>query len=1091
MAIGAQDFKSCSIDSDCKVDVCNENSCVNQSYQIPECATHNFAAKECHCVENICTVLVGSVAPICDANNPGATYCKDGKTMMVCSGGNWVSKDCVYKCQGGSCIAGCYKNEDCGSSYIKGYCFNNQVCSDTTTPTCLDSGICSSSTVKKCTPCAGLCKEGRCFEETQQPTTSCTDSDGINFYQQGKTCTEINCESDRCVGNAITIIEYYCNNNQRTIQDYGCPNGCKDGVCIRPTPQEPRCSDTDGGINYYVKGTLMMGSDTAGSDFCEDDGITLREESCVPNPGPNQGTMSTNIYKCPNGCKDGACIKGEKQKEEVKCIFKNTKTEQKCYRSEYDWMYCSSYQGSCIVTNLEGYDGEKITWKSSCGGYAYTILDSNNEQIEFDCSGATGNFCQSTLCEDGSQTQCYVDGKGYCVCSSCPVIIIKPVCGNGVCESGEGDFCNIQATACEAGRECKAYATCKTVCPEDCKETSGIYAKLNEKFKLQINQPVKITDYKSMKINFRDLLTPKCEATTTNSIEVKEKLTGMAVAEEIPSSGGGGAGISIIKCPDTGPMAQLEIMNPEEMGKKILTLKLYESKNIYDVSVGFLEYDYASRTGVFIVNNKLVTCPKNCKCDSEGYALECKSEEKCEKGKMLCPDGKCEDKCEGILVEKCDYGCLYNTQCLPIGVRVKDLYCGADGTLTNQLKADENCDNSFECSSNVCVSGKCISSGLMNKILEWFKRLFGGKEAEILDCGGDTECWENAFKVCKPAKISQQGVSQESKLGGMVIEIIGLEGKKCVVKWTAKIEGSEESMKCKFENYALGKDMLSGSMEQYCEGTLTYWLSSSSKLASSKEQTVETPIGITGKETAISACEKIREPGLKYKCTAMLKKNPSDCGMVDEPAQAYCYADVALVTGDSAICKKIKDLGHRGACEALVERVYSKCSEWIYADYCYRDVAALIGDTSVCDQIKHEGGKIECKAVILNDASLCENSDNQDCYQKIALLTGDEKACDELKKRENVGVGSMRAIHNLDEEVSKCIKMAKKEVTGCLFELDGIGCDLIPAMAKNPSLCENLGALYQGDISSKERCYFYAAMRIADLLQPQLVVLRN
>ena len=213
--------------------------------------------------------------------------------------------------------------------------------------------------------------------------------------------------------------------------------------------------------------------------------------------------------------------------------------------------------------------------------------------------------------------------------------------------------------------------------------------------------------------------------------------------------------------------------------------------------------------------------------------------------------------------------------------------------------------------------------------------------------------------------------------------------------------------------------------------------------------------------------------------------------MVDEPAQAYCYADVALVTGDSVICEKIKDLGHRGACEALVKRVYSKCSEWIYADYCYRDVAALIGDTSVCDQIKHEGGKIECKAVVLNDASLCENSDNQDCYQKIALLTGDEKACDELKKRENEEVGSMRAIHNLDEEVSKCIKMAKKEVTGCLFELDGIGCDLIPVMAKNPSLCENLGALYQGDISSKDRCYFYAAMRIADLLQPQLVVLRN
>ncbi len=661
IAVSAEEFKSCSQNSECKVDVCNQNSCVNQSYQIPECTPHNFPAKECHCVDSICSVLVGSAIPVCNAENPDTTYCKDEKTMMVCSGGNWVSKNCVYKCEGGQCIAGCYKNEDCGGSYAKSYCSNNEICSDTTTPICLDSGICSSSSVTKCTPCTDGCKEGRCVGETEQATPS----------------------------------------------------------------SEPKCSDTDGGINYYVRGTIMVGSNKQAPESCEDDGITLKEESCVPNPGPNEGTISTNIYKCPNGCKDGACIKGEKQKEEVKCIFKNTKTEQKCYRAEYNWMYCSSYQGSCIVTNLEGYDGEKITWKSSCGGYAYTILDGNNEQIEFDCSGATGNFCQPALCEDGSQTQCYVDGKGYCVCSSCPVIIIQPVCGNSVCESGEGDFCNIPATACEAGKECKAYATCKTVCPEDCKEISGINAKLNEKFKLQINQPVKITDYKNIKINFRDLITTKCEATTTNAAEVQEKLTGMAVAEEIPRSDG--TGISIIKCPNVGPMAQLEIINPEEMGKKILTLKLHEAKNIYDIGVSFLEYDYASRTGAFIVNDKPVTCPVNCKCDNEGYSLECKSEEKCEEGKRLCPDGNCKERCEEVSAEKCDYGCLYNTQCLPIGVRVKGLYCGIDGTLTNQLKGDETCDNNFECSSNVCVSGNCIDEGLIQKILGWFKRLFGGE----------------------------------------------------------------------------------------------------------------------------------------------------------------------------------------------------------------------------------------------------------------------------------------------------------------------------------------------------------------------------
>ena len=134
ISVGAEEFNSCSQDSDCKVDVCNENSCVNQSYQIPGCAAHNFAAGECHCVDNLCSVLVGSAVPVCSAETSDETYCKDERTMMVCSSGNWVSKPCVYKCSGKECILGCYKNEDCGSGYVRGYCSNNQFCSDTTTP---------------------------------------------------------------------------------------------------------------------------------------------------------------------------------------------------------------------------------------------------------------------------------------------------------------------------------------------------------------------------------------------------------------------------------------------------------------------------------------------------------------------------------------------------------------------------------------------------------------------------------------------------------------------------------------------------------------------------------------------------------------------------------------------------------------------------------------------------------------------------------------------------------------------------------------------------------------------------------------------
>ena len=192
---------------------------------------------------------------------------------------------------------------------------------------------------------------------------------------------------------------------------------------------------------------------------------------------------------------------------------------------------------------------------------------------------------------------------------------------------------------------------------------------------------------------------------------------------------------------------------------------------------------------------------------------------------MLCPDGICREKCEEIDVKNCDYGCLYNNKCLPIGIRVKGMYCNIDGVINSQLAADETCENNFECKTNLCIDGKCISSSLIKKVLNWLGRLFAlpGKEkskevAQILDCGASSECIENAFKECKPAKITQ---------GGMVSEIVGLEGEKCVVKITA----GNESVECKFENYALGTKNLGSNIEKYCSGTLIYRLTTTTKTA--------------------------------------------------------------------------------------------------------------------------------------------------------------------------------------------------------------------------------------------------------------------
>ncbi|MBI5148427.1 S-layer homology domain-containing protein [Candidatus Pacearchaeota archaeon] len=73
----------------------------------------------------------------------------------------------------------------------------------------------------------------------------------------------------------------------------------------------------------------------------------------------------------------------------------------------------------------------------------------------------------------------------------------------------------------------------------------------------------------------------------------------------------------------------------------------------------------------------------------------------------------------------CVSGCVKDTLCLPFGTRVKGQYCEIDSQLKQQKAADVSCENNYECSTNVCIDGKCISQGLWQAFLSWFKNFFG------------------------------------------------------------------------------------------------------------------------------------------------------------------------------------------------------------------------------------------------------------------------------------------------------------------------------------------------------------------------------
>ncbi len=92
---------------------------------------------------------------------------------------------------------------------------------------------------------------------------------------------------------------------------------------------ELTCSDTDGGKDYYVKGTVIDANDQKGTDFCwnydfqnygscegNESGCVLVEHYCTKNE-----SIGKEKYDCPYGCYDGICVKENEKEPPVAKIY--------------------------------------------------------------------------------------------------------------------------------------------------------------------------------------------------------------------------------------------------------------------------------------------------------------------------------------------------------------------------------------------------------------------------------------------------------------------------------------------------------------------------------------------------------------------------------------------------------------------------------------------------------------------------------------------------------------------------------------------------------------------------------------------------
>lgn len=68
-------------------------------------------------------------------------------------------------------------------------------------------------------------------------------------------------------------------------------------------------------------------------------------------------------------------------------------------------------------------------------------------------------------------------------------------------------------------------------------------------------------------------------------------------------------------------------------------------------------------------------------------------------------------------------GCLVDKTCLQDGERLFNEYC-KESSLMQQKESDENCNNNYECLTNICKDNKCSKPTILEMIINWLKSLF-------------------------------------------------------------------------------------------------------------------------------------------------------------------------------------------------------------------------------------------------------------------------------------------------------------------------------------------------------------------------------
>ncbi len=225
-----------------------------------------------------------------------------------------------------------------------------------------------------------------------------SDENSGNVYNVKGYCQDNSgTHNDYCDGS--TVRDYYCGGiwNGTSWRNVKCEAGgfvcssaglaCSDGACINANTTNTTCTDSDGGINYYTKGTTTICTSTSQSGGCgvfadTCTGSILKEGYC------ENSLLKTINYTCPYGCREGVCVADNGTTPEYKIKLSTDKTVYKINEPMQLTARVSSdtsIQNAALTFIVERPDGQverviPYAGGGSCGGQDTTppIITINN-----------------------------------------------------------------------------------------------------------------------------------------------------------------------------------------------------------------------------------------------------------------------------------------------------------------------------------------------------------------------------------------------------------------------------------------------------------------------------------------------------------------------------------------------------------------------------------------------------------------------------------------------------------------------------------------------------------------------------------------